>query len=155
LQDVLQQVQPLVANPSRATVAQVLGALLEADAPGTVAFLRAWAEREVYERPEDGLFFFARDTANRNLMLVDIDTGAEVAEVTSREVNQIRPNAGVRREIGAALVSFELLNPDPARRLAALENIARSPDAEQIEPLQAAFAIEEDSRIADAHGAAA
>jgi urea transport system permease protein len=149
LQDVLQQVQPLVANPSRATVAQVLGALLEADAPGTVAFLRAWAEREVYERPEDGLFFFARDTANRNLMLVDIDTGAEVAEVTSREVNQIRPNAGVRREIGAALVSFELLNPDPARRLAALENIARSPDAEQIEPLQAAFAIEEDSRISE------
>ncbi len=148
LQDVLQQVQPLVGNPSRATVAQVLGALLEADAPGTVAFLRAWAEREVYERPEDGLFFFARDTANRNLMLVDIDTGADVAEVTSREVNQIRPNAGVRREIGAALVSFELLNPDPARRLAALENIARSPDAEQIEPLQAALAVEEDSRIA-------
>lgn len=148
MQDVLQQVQPLVGNPSRATVAQVLGALLEADAPGTVAFLRAWAEREVYERPEDGLFFFARDTANRNLMLVDIDTGADVAEVTSREVNQIRPNAGVRREIGAALVSFELLNPDPARRLAALENIARSPDAEQIEPLQAALAVEEDSRIA-------
>jgi urea transport system permease protein len=149
LQDVLQQVQPQVANPSRATVPQVLGALLAADAPGTVAFLRAWADREVYERPADGLFFFARDTANRNLMLVDIDTGAEVAEVTSREVNQIRPNAGVRREIGAALVSFELLNPDPARRLAALENIARSPDSEQIEPLQAAFAIEEDNRISE------
>jgi urea transport system permease protein len=145
----LQQVQPQVANPSRATVPQVLGALLAADAPGTVAFLRAWADREVYERPADGLFFFARDTANRNLMLVDIDTGAEVAEVTSREVNQIRPNAGVRREIGAALVSFELLNPDPARRLAALENIARSPDSEQIEPLQAAFAIEEDNRISE------
>ncbi len=149
LQDVLQQVQPQVANPSRATVPQVLGALLAADAPGTVAFLRAWADREVYERPADGLFFFARDTANRNLMLVDIDTGAELAEVTSREVNQIRPNAGVRREIGAALVSFELLNPDPARRLAALENIARSPDSEQIEPLQAAFAIEEDNRISE------
>ncbi|MCH8466061.1 MAG: urea ABC transporter permease subunit UrtB [Roseinatronobacter sp.] len=148
LQDVLQQVQPQVANPSRATVAQVLSALLQADAPGTVEFLRAWAEREVYERPADGLFFFARDGASRNLVLIDIDTGADIAEVTSREMNQIRPNAGVRREIGAALVSFELLNPDPARRLAALENIARSPDSEQIEPLQAAFAVEEDSRIA-------
>ena len=148
LQDVLQTVQPQVANPSRASVPQVLAALLAADAPGTAAFLRAWAEREVYERPADGFFFYARETGARGLMLVDIDSGADVAEVTTREVNQIRPNAGVRREIGAALVSYELMHPDPARRMAALDNIARSPSADQIEPLTAARAVEQDARIA-------
>lgn len=51
LQDVLQTVQPLVASPSRGTVGQVLDALQLADAPGTPAFLRAWADREVFERP--------------------------------------------------------------------------------------------------------
>ena len=148
LQDVLQTVQPLVASPSRSTVPQVLAALQAADAPGTTSFLRAWSDREVVERPEDGLFFYARDGADGAIVLVDIDSGADVAEVGTRAVNQIRPNAGVRREIGAALVSFELLHPDPDRRLRALEAIARSPDAEQIEALEAALQAEEIPRIA-------
>ncbi|MCC5955952.1 MAG: urea ABC transporter permease subunit UrtB [Natronohydrobacter sp.] len=148
LQDALQTVQPDVANPSRATVPAVLRVLLQADAPGTVDFLRAWGDREVYERPGDGLFFYATDAPDRMLSLIDIDTGETVTEVSTREVNQIRPNAGVRREIGAALVSFELLHPNPDRRLAALDNIARSPDADQIEALTAARAAEDDSRIA-------
>ncbi|MBQ1203422.1 MAG: urea ABC transporter permease subunit UrtB, partial [Loktanella sp.] len=59
LQDVLQSVQTEVANPSRGTVPAVLRALLAADAPGTVDFLRAWSDREVYERPTDGFFFYA------------------------------------------------------------------------------------------------
>ena len=148
LQDALQQVQPLVANPSRATVPQVLASLQEAGAPGTAQFLRAWAEREVFERPEDGLFFFAREGEGRALILIDIDTGTDAGEVAARAMNQIRPNAGVRREIAAALVSFELMHPDIAQRRAALEAIARSPDAEQIAPLSAALAAEADAELA-------
>ncbi len=148
LQDTLQNVQENVARPSRATVPDVLRALLEADPPGTVDFLRAWGDREVFERPDDGLFFYASETPERMLVLIDIDTGAEIGTVSTREVNQIRPNAGVRRELSAALVGFELQAPDPERRLAALETIARSPEADQIDALRAARATEEDSRIA-------
>jgi urea transport system permease protein len=148
LQDVLQTVQAQVANPSRGTVAEVLDALLAAEAPGTVGFLRTWADRGVYENPDDGLFFYAREGADGTLVLIDIDTGAEGANVTTRAVNQIRPNAGVRREIGAALVQFELLDPDPARRLAALEAIARSPDPSQIPALESAIPAEDDPAIA-------
>ncbi|WP_071795764.1 urea ABC transporter permease subunit UrtB [Natronohydrobacter thiooxidans] len=148
LQDALQSVQEHVASPSRATVPAVLRALLDADAPGTVDFLRAWGDREVYERAEDGLFFYALEAPDRMLALIDIDSGAEAGAVSTRAVNQIRPNAGVRREIGAALVSFELMHPEASRRLAALDNIARSPDAEQIEALTLARDAEDDSRIA-------
>ena len=148
LQDVLQSVQPLVASPSRATVAEVLSALQAADAPGTPAFLRAWADRELVERPEDGQFFFTRDSAEGGIVLIDVDSGADVAQVSTRDVNQIRPNAGVRREIGAALVSFELMHPDPDRRLRALDAIGRSPDAEQIEALAQALEAEQEARIA-------
>ncbi|WP_019956440.1 urea ABC transporter permease subunit UrtB [Yoonia vestfoldensis] len=148
LQDVLQTVQADVANPSRSTVPAVLGALLAADAPGTVDFLRAWSDREVYERPDDGLFFYAR-AAGDDLTLIDIDNGAEIATVGTRDVNQIRPNAGVRREIGAALVAFELTHPDPDRRIAALDAAARSPEPDQIAAIQAARATETDPAIAD------
>ncbi|ART99704.1 urea ABC transporter permease subunit UrtB [Yoonia vestfoldensis] len=147
LQDVLQNVQEDVANPSRSTVPDVLRALLAADAPGTVDFLRLWSDRAVYERPGDGLFFYATP-AGGDLTLIDIDSGAELAIVGTREVNQIRPNAGVRREIGAALVAFELMHPDPARRIAALDAAARSPDADQIAAIRAARATEDDAAIA-------
>ncbi|MFU8824448.1 urea ABC transporter permease subunit UrtB [Yoonia sp.] len=147
LQDVLQSVQSEVANPSRGTVPVVLRALLEADAPGTVDFLRAWSDREVYENPADGLFFYAQAEGG-NLILIDIDTGGEAGTVTSRDVNQIRPNAGVRREIGASLVAFELTHPDPDRRMAALDSAARSPDPDQLPAIRAARAEEEDSAIA-------
>ncbi|MCV2876762.1 urea ABC transporter permease subunit UrtB [Rhodobacteraceae bacterium XHP0102] len=147
LQDVLQANRAEVANPSRATVGQVLAALLQADAAQTSEFLRQWQERMVVEDPQTGLFYFAQEAEDGQIILIEIDSGREAARVGSRDVNAIRPNAGVRREIGAALVRFELSAPDPARRLAALEAIGRSPDAEQIPLLQAAIADEPDPDI--------
>ncbi|MBF9046053.1 urea ABC transporter permease subunit UrtB [Rhodobacterales bacterium LSUCC0031] len=147
LQDVLQANREDVANPSRGTVGEVITALLAADAPGTDAFLRQWQERALVEDPATGLFFYATEVEGRQLALIDVDTGVEAARVASRDVTAIRPNAGVRREIGAALVRFELSAPDPARRLAALEAIGRSPDAEQIPLLQAAIPDEADADI--------
>ena len=147
LQTVLQANADAIANPSRGTIAQVLGALRDADAPGTAEFLRAWAERGVYADPATGLFHYAQEAGGRELILLDIDTGAELARVGTRDVSQIRPNAGVRREIGAALVRFELTADDPARRLAALDSIARSPDAEQIALLAESIPTEPDDDL--------
>ncbi|TVQ54639.1 MAG: urea ABC transporter permease subunit UrtB [Rhodobacteraceae bacterium] len=147
LQQVLQQVQEDVARPSRGAVPGVLQALFAADLPGTRDFLRAWSDREVVERPEDGRFFISREGPDRSLVLIDVDTGEEVATVSTRDVNQIRPNAGVRREIAAALVQFELSSADPARRLAAMEAIARSPDPEQMPLLAASIPDEPDAAI--------
>ncbi|MFN3663086.1 MAG: urea ABC transporter permease subunit UrtB [Yoonia sp.] len=148
LQSVLQDLQGDIANPSRSTVPNVLASLLAADAANTVAFLLAWSDRTVVQRPDDGAFFFTRDATGGNVTLVDIDTGAEVAVVSTRDVTQIRPNAGVRREIGAALVAFELTHPDADRRMAALASAARSPDPDQLPAIRAARAEEENSAIA-------
>ena len=52
----------------------------------------------------------------------------------SRDVDQIRPNAGVRRELAAALVPYELNAPDPARRAEALEAVAEGNDRAVILP---------------------
>ncbi|WP_322894698.1 MULTISPECIES: urea ABC transporter permease subunit UrtB [unclassified Yoonia] len=147
LQSVLQTLQNDVTNPSRSTVNDVLAALIAADAPNTVPFLLAWSDRNVVQRPSDGAFFFTQE-ADGNVTLIDIDTGAEVATVSTRDVTQIRPNAGVQREIGAALVAFELTHPEADRRIAALDSAARSPDPDQLPAIRAARAEEEVPAIA-------
>ena len=146
LQPLLQEYQTDIAKPSRGTVERVLKVLIAEDRIGTAEFLLRWLDRGVYERPSDGLFFYAEE-ADGGLRLIDIDSGAAVAEVSSREVNQIRPNSGVRGVIAAALVPFELNAPDPARRAAALEAIARSGQASQIDPLSQSIETETDAML--------
>ncbi|MBC7133058.1 MAG: urea ABC transporter permease subunit UrtB [Roseovarius sp.] len=146
LQPLLQEHQAELARPSRSTIGPVIAALLASDHPGITDFLRKWEAREVYLRPEDGLFFYAEKTGSR-LRLIDIDSGAAVAEPGSREIEQIRPNAGVRREVAAALVPFELNAADPARRAAALDAIARSAEASQIAPLRESIGTETDPAL--------
>ncbi len=63
------------------------------------------------------------------------------------ELSEIRPNGGVRREIAAALVRFQLSDPDPVRRGAALDAILRSPSADLIEPLRASIEDDPDPAI--------
>ena len=134
LQPLLQTYQDDIANPSRQTIGPVIAQLLDSGHPGIADFLRKWEEREVYVRPEDGQFFYAEE-AGGDLRLIDIDSGEAVDVVGSRAVDQIRPNAGVRRELAAALVPVELTAPEPARRQAALDAILRSSDPSQIAPL--------------------
>lgn len=134
LQPILQEHRDALASPSRRTIGPVIADLINSDPPGITDFLRKWEDREVYLRPEDGQFFYAEE-AGDDLRLIDIDNGAAVDVVGSRAVDQIRPNAGVRRELAAALVPVELTAPDPARRQAALDAIMRSADASQIAPL--------------------
>jgi len=146
LQPLLQAYQDDIANPSRQTIGPVIADLLESGHPGIADFLRKWEEREVYVRPGDGQFFYAEE-AGGDLRLIDIDSGEAAGVVGSRAVDQIRPNAGVRRELAAALVPVELTAPDPARRQAALDAILRSSDASQIAPLAGSIDSETEPAI--------
>jgi urea transport system permease protein len=143
LQDVLQQNADAVANPSRGTVDSLIMALLESDLDSVPLFLERWRDRAVYQRLSDGLFFFGK-ASDGAFDLSDVETGAAAGRATSTEVSELRPNAGVRRVIGAALVAFQLLDDDPARRLAALDAIARSPSEDHLPPLRLSIEDEPD-----------
>jgi urea transport system permease protein len=146
LQPLLQDYKAEIAKPSRSSVEAVLQVLLAEDRPGTAEFLRRWQDRGVFERADDGLFYYGEEAGDA-LRLIDIDSGDMVAEVGSREVSQIRPNSGVRGVIAAALVPFELNAPEVERRQAALDAIARSADASQIGPLAASIEGETDAGL--------
>ncbi|MGI1661601.1 urea ABC transporter permease subunit UrtB [Palleronia sp. KMU-117] len=147
LQAVLQTHQAEVASPSRSGVGVVLEALLASGLPAVPEFLDRWQNREVSVRTADGLFFYTEPGDGGARTLIDIDTGQPAGSAASTELSEIRPNGGVRREIAAALVRFQLSDPDPARRSAALDAILRSPSADQIEPLAASIEDDPDAAI--------
>ncbi|WP_223422623.1 urea ABC transporter permease subunit UrtB [Tateyamaria pelophila] len=144
LQGILQVHADEVAKPSRRSVSVALDDLVASGLPQTTTFLEEWSDRNVWQR-NDGIFFIAREQGD-DLTLTDVDTG-EQSTASKDDFTQIRPNGGVRRVIGTALVQFQLSDPDLARRESAVDSIARSPETEQLAPLLASIDGETDSTL--------
>ncbi|KAJ56448.1 branched-chain amino acid ABC transporter permease [Actibacterium mucosum KCTC 23349] len=136
LQSVLQDNRAGFEKPSRKTVDGVIAALLDAQLPNAPAFLTRWREKEVWQRKEDKLFFYARDNGDKTYTLIDVDTGAEDGPYDKKALKQLKPNSGVRGVIATALVVFQLTDPDPAVREAGLTAIERGPEASHLAALR-------------------
>ncbi|SLN38386.1 urea ABC transporter permease subunit UrtB [Pseudooctadecabacter jejudonensis] len=145
LQSVLQTHADEIAKPSRGSVSVALDDMQALGLPQVPVFLEAWSDRSVWQAEDNGLFFIGEKDGD-TLALRDVDTGAQ-STADAGGFTQIRPNGGVRRVIGAALVQFQLSDPDPARRQAALDTIARRGDASQLAPLAASLTGEEDPAL--------
>ncbi len=146
LQSLLQTHAEEVLKPGRRTVGVVLDDLVDSGLPQALPFLEAWRDRAIVQRTSDGLFFRAEETGDE-VALFDLDSGEAVATVPEDDVTESRPNGGVRRAIGDALVQFQLSDPDIERRRAAVEAIARSMDASQLAPLQASIEGEPNAEL--------
>jgi len=143
IQTVLQDNREAVENASRRTVEAVIADLVDSGLPEAPLVLQRWRDRELFQRDSDGLFFFAREDGD-DLVLLDISTGAEVETLGKREASQLRPNSGVRGVIGAALVQFQLRDPDIARRMESVTAIERDPEESHLAALRAALPTETD-----------
>jgi urea transport system permease protein len=148
LQDILQRHADEVADPGRRTVGPVIEDLVASGLPGVPSFLTAWSAREVVQRPGDGLFFVAEETGDDRLTLRDVATGEALAtDVPEDTVEEVRPNGGVRRVIGTALVQFQLADPDPEVRRDAVQALSRSLEPDQIAPLERSIPGESDPAL--------
>ena len=143
LQAILQTHQDEVLQPGRRTVSVVMDDLVSSGLPQALPFLEAWRDREIVQRGSDGLFFRAASIGG-TLTLLDLDTGNAIEEFDADDLTEARPNGGVRRAIGDALVQFQLSDPDITKRQTAVEAIARSMDSSQLAPLAASIASEPD-----------
>ncbi|WP_417524671.1 urea ABC transporter permease subunit UrtB [Marinovum sp.] len=146
LQALLQEHAPLVAKPSRNSVGTVLEALVASGLPQVPDFLNRWAEKDLWQRDADGLFFYAAKSGDA-YALTDIDSGDAAGTAAGDALTNIKPNGGVRREIGAALVQFQLSDPDIKRRREALDAISRNPDPSQLGALAASIDGESDPAL--------
>ena len=145
LQPSLQAHAGEIADPSRSSVSVALDDLVASGAPHLSDFLEQWQDKGVWQRDADGVFFYATENGD-DLSLRDIDTAQETTAPKSG-FSQLKPNGGVRRLIGTALVQFQLTDPDLARRTSAIESIARRPDASQLAPLLKSIDPETDATL--------
>ncbi len=145
LQPALQAEAERVERASRRHVEEVLETLAANGSPNLQPFLEAWQDKGVV-RAEDGLFYYGQREGDV-WALTDIDSGAEAGTVDRRAARQLKPNAGVRGVIAAALVQFQLSDPRPGARRAALASLERDPDAALLPALRASIEDEPDPAI--------
>ncbi|MEM6846500.1 MAG: urea ABC transporter permease subunit UrtB [Pseudomonadota bacterium] len=146
LEALLLQNSELVARSSRRTVGPAIDAIAGSGIEGADVVLQRWMDRELFVRAEDGRFFLA-DRDGDDYVLRHVLTGEELGRAGRRDVKQVRPNRGVQRVIASALVRFQLTDPDPAARVAAVEALTREPSAEQLPLLRDALAGEADADV--------
>ena len=103
---------------------------LEALTAGNLVYRQA--DRAVFIKQADGSF-------------VDARTGAKVEAPSG--TRPVRVNNRIRRALDAALGSLTLMNPDPAKRLAAAESVFKSRDPATLPALDAAIAKETEARV--------
>jgi urea transport system permease protein len=131
-----------IEKPSRQTIGPVIAELAASGDPMADDILSAWAEKRLVIRKSDDALFLATPEAD-GFALTALD-GFPAGTAAKGDLTELKPNAGVRGVIAAALVQFTLSDPDPKRRAEALTSIARDPTAETLEPLRASIATEED-----------
>lgn len=144
LQPILQTHSAEIAKPSRGSVSDTLDAIAATGLPQVTTFLEQWSGKNVWQR-SDGVFFIGVE-ADGIVTLTDVDTQA-VSTAQKSDFTQLKPNGGVRRLIGTALVQFQLIDPDVSRRETAVASIARRPEAAQLAPLLASIDPEVDPAL--------
>ncbi|WP_431298117.1 urea ABC transporter permease subunit UrtB [Tabrizicola sp. BL-A-41-H6] len=134
-----------IEKPSRQTIGPVIAALAASGDPFADDILSAWADKRLVIRKADGAMFVALPDGD-GFALTGLD-GTPAGTAVKAELTDLKPNAGVRGVIAAALVQFTLSDPDPSVRAQALASIARDPKAETLEPLRASLATEADPAL--------
>ena len=134
-----------IERPSRQTIGPVIAELAASGDPMADDILSAWAEKRlVIRKADDALLLAVPDGDGFALTTLD---GSPAGSAVKGEFTELKPNAGVRGVIAAALVQFTLSDPDPKRRAEALTSIARDPTPETLEPLRASIADEPDPAL--------
>ena len=139
VQELLQANAAEILKSSRTTIAPTIGALVDSGLPQVQRVLQRWQDKGMWQRQSDGLFFFGEETRDPDVTLFDFATDTEVGRFPKADLTQLKPNSGVRAMLGAALVQFQLSDPDPIHRRAALLAIQRDPEAGHLPALAAAL----------------
>ena len=147
VQAILQEQRDLIVKSSRKTIGPAIEAVATSGLPEAQSVLQAWQVKNIWMRKSDGLFFLGEKIDSKTYRLIDFDSGDTVGEFPKRALKNIKPNSGIRALIGTALVQFQLLDPEPDRRMEALDAIERSPDASLLAPLRNSIDDESDAEI--------
>ncbi|MEL6782557.1 MAG: urea ABC transporter permease subunit UrtB, partial [Pseudomonadota bacterium] len=143
IQRLLQEHGEIISKSSRRTIGPAIDALAASGLPEAQDVLTRWQAKEMWRDKESGLFVYAEEIDRRTIRTFDFATGAALGEFEDKGFKQLKPNSGIRGLIGAALVRFQLSDPNPWARTAALDAIERDADETHLAALRAVRDTEE------------
>src|SRR5918992_1853710 len=98
-----------------------------------IPILAAMLDGRLFVREEDGLLVTGEEKGRREYRLTGALDGQDHGLAASRELEKVRVNNRVRGIIMSALGRLQLGSPDPAMRLAAVDDVLREPSPEAAE----------------------
>jgi urea transport system permease protein len=134
------------AGPGFAATEAVVRELAATGDPLVERPLAALAEGNLYIRKADSAVFVGNE-AGDSVSLLDPLSGESAGEAAKADITKIKVNNTLRRVIRDALGTLTLRAKDPAVRIAAADTMFKTPDAANIEPLDAAIAAETDAKV--------
>jgi urea transport system permease protein len=147
VQSLLQTYRAEIEQSSRRTIGPAIDALAASGLPRAQEVLLRWQSKEMWLRKSDGLFYFGPERRGDTIALEDVDSGEPFAEVEKSDLDQLKPNSGIRAVMASALVQFQLSDPNRDQRAAALTSIQRNPEEGNLAPLRASIASETDPAL--------
>ncbi|WP_227270760.1 urea ABC transporter permease subunit UrtB [Roseobacter weihaiensis] len=139
IQTLLQTHGEVIKQSSRRTIGPAIDALAASGLDDAKTVLERWQNKEMWFEAETGVFVFAAAAEGGMLRLFDVAGGVEIGVTEKRPYKQLKPNSGIRGLISAALVQFQLNDPDPSERAKALTAIERDADASHLAALRGAI----------------
>ncbi len=138
IQQLLQTHGEIIAKSSRKSIGPAIDALAGSGLPEAQVVLQRWQDKEMWVGKDTGLFVFG-DKDGKELLATDVADGSTLGPFVAKDFKQLKPNSGIRGMIAAALVQFQLSNPDPIVRLTALSAIERDAEASHLTALRASI----------------
>jgi urea transport system permease protein len=126
--------------------AEVVTALTELRHPRSRELLAALLDGKLYYRNADNQVFMT-DGGEAQLALTDPVTLASAGSASVDDFSRITTNNGLRKVLRGAIASFALADPDREVRLAAVREMLRSLDAENVAALRLNIESEKDADV--------
>ncbi|HYH20630.1 MAG TPA: urea ABC transporter permease subunit UrtB [Azospirillum sp.] len=108
--------------------------------------LQAMAEGTLFARKEDGKLVLGA-VQGREVTMTDPLTGQVLGTAASRDLAKITVNNALRSALASAMGTLEIASPDPARRRAAVDSMARDSSPEAVARLRTALERETDPGV--------
>jgi urea transport system permease protein len=108
--------------------------------------LQAISDGTLYVRKSDQRVLLAAKSGSE-FKLTDPVDGADAGTATSKDIEKVKVNNGLRGKIRTAIGTMTLLSPDRASRLSAAQSILKNADPAMLPLLDSALAAETDPEI--------
>ncbi|MDR3415751.1 MAG: urea ABC transporter permease subunit UrtB [Nevskia sp.] len=119
--------------------------MTELHVPQARVLLAAWLDNRLESRRSDGKVFVVEEH-DGTLVLVDPFDGKGAGEGAADDFERVRSNNALRKLLKVSIAQFDLKDPDPRVRAAAVRQMRRDLDEDTVTALRAALTQEKDGR---------